>query len=77
MGVAAIQSCHAIEFAGSYIENISMEARMTICNMSIEAGAKVGLIAPDQTTFNYLKKSSNLPRELLTDAIEVTSNLTS
>ena len=33
---------HAIEFAGSYIENISMEARMTICNMSIEAGAKVG-----------------------------------
>ena len=66
---------HAIEFAGSYIENISMEARMTICNMSIEAGAKVGLIAPDQTTFNYLKKSSNLPRELLTAAIEFWSTL--
>jgi len=54
---------HAIEFAGSYIENISMEARMTICNMSIEAGAKVGLIAPDSITFNYVKKHSQLSDE--------------
>ena len=54
---------HAIEFAGSYIESISMEARMTICNMSIEAGAKVGLIAPDSITFNYVKKHSQLSDE--------------
>ena len=54
---------HAIEFAGSYIESISMEARMTICNMSIEAGAKVGLIAPDLITFNYVKKHSQLSDE--------------
>lgn len=44
----------AIEFTGSYIENISMEGRMTICNMAIEAGAKVGLIATDNTTLEYL-----------------------
>ena len=43
---------YAIEFAGSYIENISIESRMTICNMAIEAGAKVGLIAPDKTTID-------------------------
>lgn len=46
---------HAVEFAGSAIRNLSMEARMTICNMSIEMGARCGLIAPDQTTFDYIK----------------------
>ena len=46
---------HFIEFAGSTIRNLSMEARMTICNMSIEMGAKGGLIAPDTITFNYIK----------------------
>ncbi len=46
---------HAVEFAGSAIRNLSMEARMTICNMSIEMGARCGLIAPDETTFNYVK----------------------
>ena len=51
---------HAIEFSGSYINSISMEARMTICNMSIEAGAKVGLIAPDSTTIEYVKNHSQL-----------------
>jgi len=49
---------HAIEFSGSYIDSISMEARMTICNMAIEAGAKVGLVAPDETTFSYVKEHS-------------------
>lgn len=43
-----------VEYAGTAIENLSMEARMTICNMSIEMGARGGLIAPDETTFNYL-----------------------
>jgi 3-isopropylmalate/(R)-2-methylmalate dehydratase large subunit len=46
---------HFVEFAGSAIRNLSMEARMTICNMSIEMGARGGLIAPDQTTFEYIK----------------------
>ncbi|MCS6973623.1 MAG: 3-isopropylmalate dehydratase large subunit [Cyclobacteriaceae bacterium] len=44
-----------VEYAGSAIENLSMEARMTICNMSIEMGARGGLIAPDDTTFNYIR----------------------
>lgn len=44
-----------IEFCGSAIRSLSMEARMSICNMSIEAGARAGMIAPDQTTFDYLK----------------------
>jgi len=44
-----------VEYAGSAIRSLSMEARMTICNMSIEMGARGGLIAPDQTTFDYLK----------------------
>jgi 3-isopropylmalate/(R)-2-methylmalate dehydratase large subunit len=44
-----------IEYAGSAIRSLSMEGRMTICNMSIEAGARAGMIAPDETTFNYLK----------------------
>ncbi|UXR81991.1 3-isopropylmalate dehydratase large subunit [Staphylococcus sp. IVB6214] len=46
---------YALEFAGETIENLSMESRMTICNMAIEAGAKYGLIRPDNTTFNYLE----------------------
>src|SRR3954453_24266583 len=44
-----------VEFAGSVIRNLSMEARMTICNMSIEMGARGGMIAPDETTFSYMK----------------------
>ena len=46
---------YAVEFAGSAIRSLSMEARMTICNMSIEMGARCGLIAPDETTINYIK----------------------
>jgi 3-isopropylmalate/(R)-2-methylmalate dehydratase large subunit len=44
-----------IEFAGSAIRSLSMEARMTLCNMSIEMGARGGMIAPDQTTFDYVQ----------------------
>jgi 3-isopropylmalate/(R)-2-methylmalate dehydratase large subunit len=46
---------HVIEYAGSTIRGLSMEERMTVCNMSIEAGARAGMIAPDETTFAYLK----------------------
>jgi 3-isopropylmalate/(R)-2-methylmalate dehydratase large subunit len=46
---------YAVEFAGSAIRSLSMEARMTICNMSIEMGGRCGLIAADETTFNYIK----------------------
>ncbi len=46
---------HVIEYGGSTIRGLSMEARMTICNMSIEAGARAGMIAPDETTFKYMK----------------------
>ncbi|WP_370629339.1 3-isopropylmalate dehydratase large subunit [Modestobacter sp. L9-4] len=53
---------HVIEYRGSAIEALSMEARMTICNMSIEAGARAGLIAPDQTTFDYLAGRPHAPQ---------------
>jgi len=49
-----------VEFAGSAITSLSMEARMTICNMSIEMGARGGLIAPDETTFEYLRKVTSI-----------------
>ncbi|MDB5191070.1 MAG: isopropylmalate isomerase [Segetibacter sp.] len=51
-----------VEFAGSVIRNLSMEARMTICNMSIEMGARGGMIAPDETTFNYIKGRQFAPQ---------------
>ena len=66
---------YAVEFAGSYIRNISMEARMTICNMSIEAGAKVGLVSVDDKTIEYVKKHSNLEANLINDAIKKWKNL--
>jgi 3-isopropylmalate/(R)-2-methylmalate dehydratase large subunit len=53
---------YAVEFAGSAIRNLSMEARMTICNMSIEMGARCGLIAPDETTFNYINGREFAPK---------------
>ena len=59
---------YAIEFAGSYIEDISVESRMTICNMAIEAGAKVGLIAPDKTTIDYVREKSFLDTKNLEKA---------
>jgi len=53
---------HVIEYAGSAIRSLSMEGRMTVCNMSIEAGARAGLIAPDEKTFEYLKGRSFAPK---------------
>ena len=52
---------HVIEYRGSAIESLSMEGRMTVCNMSIEAGARAGLVAPDATTFAYLKGRDHAP----------------
>lgn len=52
---------HVIEFCGEVIRNMSMEERMTICNMSIEGGAKAGLVAPDETTFSYVKGKKYAP----------------
>ena len=59
---------HVIEYRGSAIRALSMEGRMTVCNMSIEAGAKAGLIAPDDTTFDYLKGRAHAPRGAAWDA---------
>ena len=53
---------HVIEYCGEAISGLSMEERMTVCNMSIEAGAKAGLIAPDQTTFDYLEGREFAPK---------------
>ena len=53
---------YILEYRGSAIRALSMEARMTICNMSIEAGARAGLIAPDQTTFDYVKGKPHAPQ---------------
>ena len=52
---------YIVEYRGPAIEELSMEARMTICNMSIEWGAKAGLIAPDQTTFDYIEGRPEAP----------------
>ena len=52
---------HVIEYAGPAIESLSMEGRLTICNMSIEAGARAGMIAPDETTFAYLEGRPGVP----------------
>ncbi len=54
---------YVIEYAGEAIRNLSMEGRMTICNMSIEAGARAGLIAPDETTYAYLKGRPMAPSD--------------
>jgi 3-isopropylmalate/(R)-2-methylmalate dehydratase large subunit len=62
---------YAIEYAGNAIAGLSMEARMTLCNMTIEAGSRVGMIAPDETTFSYLKG-----RPLAPDAAEWDSAVT-
>jgi 3-isopropylmalate/(R)-2-methylmalate dehydratase large subunit len=53
---------YVIEYAGEAIRNLSMEGRMTVCNMAIEAGARAGLIAPDETTFQYLKGRPLAPK---------------
>jgi 3-isopropylmalate/(R)-2-methylmalate dehydratase large subunit len=53
---------HVIEYRGEAIRSLSMEGRMTVCNMSIEAGAKAGMIAPDRTTFDYLEGRDHAPK---------------
>ena len=53
---------HIVEYASSAIRNLSMEGRMTLCNMSAEAGARAGLIAPDQTTFDYVAGHPRAPK---------------
>jgi len=62
IGTAGGTGC-VIEFAGKVIEDLSVEQRMTICNMTIEAGARAGLIAPDEKTFNYFKGRPMAPKE--------------
>ena len=52
---------YVLEYRGRAIENLSMEARMTVCNMSIEAGARAGMIAPDETTFDYISGRPHAP----------------
>src|SRR5678809_800258 len=59
---------HVIEYTGSVIRALSMEERMTVCNMSIEAGARAGMIAPDETTFAYLKGRPRAPQGAAWDA---------
>ena len=53
---------YIVEYRGQAIEELSMEARMTVCNMSIEWGAKAGLIAPDQTTYDYIEGRPEAPK---------------
>lgn len=55
---------HAIEFYGETVSNLSMEARMTMCNLAIEFGAKYGMVAPDQKTFDYIKGRPKAPTDL-------------
>jgi 3-isopropylmalate/(R)-2-methylmalate dehydratase large subunit len=59
---------HVIEYRGSAIEALSMEGRMTICNMSIEGGARAGVVAPDETTFAYVKGRAHAPKDAGWDA---------
>ncbi|SAL29929.1 isopropylmalate isomerase large subunit [Caballeronia arvi] len=59
---------HAVEYAGQAIEDLSMEGRLTLCNLSIELGAKFGLVAPDETTFAYLRDKPYAPRGIEFDA---------
>src|SRR5437660_8677927 len=54
---------HAIEYAGEAVRALSMEGRMTVCNMSIEAGARAGMVAPDETTFAYIKGRRFAPQD--------------
>lgn len=51
-----------VEYSGDVVKALSMEGRLTLCNLSIEMGARGGFVAPDETTFNYIKVRSLLPR---------------
>jgi 3-isopropylmalate/(R)-2-methylmalate dehydratase large subunit len=61
---------YVIEFTGDVIRNLTMEERMTVCNMSIEAGAKAGLISPDEVTFEYLEGREHLPKHKSYDELK-------
>ena len=61
---------HAYEFAGDVIDNMSMEGRMTVCNMAIEGGARVGYINPDETTFAYIKGKPYAPKDNWDEMVE-------
>jgi len=62
MGVSGAQG-HVVEYAGKAIEGLSMEGRMTVCNMSIEGGARAGMVAPDDTTFAYIEGRMAAPED--------------
>src|SRR5205823_5329489 len=68
---------HVIEYAGAAVRSLSMEGRMTLCNMSIEAGARAGMIAPDETTFSYLKGRRYSPDEKWEEAVRYWKTLPS
>ena len=61
VGVAGGQG-HVVEYSGEAVQSLSMEGRMTVCNMSIEFGARAGMIAPDDTTFEYMRGRPEVPR---------------
>ncbi|MFL5628359.1 MAG: 3-isopropylmalate dehydratase large subunit, partial [Ktedonobacteraceae bacterium] len=69
---------HVIEFSGSTVRGLSMEGRMTLCNMAIEAGARAGMVAPDDTTFAYIKGRPYAPQgEMFEQAVAAWRQLTS
>ena len=69
---------HAIEYTGEVIRNMSMEGRMTVCNMSIEGGGRAGMVAPDDTTFEYMRGRAQVPQgEEYDAAVEQWRSLTS
>jgi 3-isopropylmalate/(R)-2-methylmalate dehydratase large subunit len=69
---------HVIEFSGPVIRGLSMEGRMTLCNMAIEAGARAGMVAPDETTFSYIKGRPFAPQgELFNQAVAAWKQLSS
>jgi len=77
IGTAGATGC-VIEYSGDAIKSLSMEARMTVCNMAIEAGARAGLIAPDETTYAYLKGRPFAPKDQNFDkAVKYWDSLTS
>ena len=74
----AVGTGHVIEFSGSAIRSLSMEGRMTLCNMAIEAGARAGMVAPDETTFAYIKGRPYAPKgELFEQAVATWRQLSS
>jgi 3-isopropylmalate/(R)-2-methylmalate dehydratase large subunit len=69
---------HVVEFSGSAVRSLSMEGRMTLCNMAIEAGARAGMVAPDETTFNYIKGRTYAPEgEMFEQAVAYWKGLAS